>query len=368
MAHRLAGSFVVDGRFIQDHFPGIGRYTFNLVRALAHVAPEDSFAVLHNPALRNTRYDLGALQHPNLEWVRAGVPTFSLREQWTIPALLRERRAASYHSPYLIMPYRPGCPTVVTLHDLMPIRYPHYFTPWQRLGFALSVRLAARAARYVISVSQATAEDLRTLIGVPAGKIVVIPEAADPTFAPPPASEIARVREQYALSTPYVLSVGINKPHKNLAALIEAWRRADPAGTLVIAGAWDPRYPVEHAGAGTVRLIHDVPEGDLPALYAGATAFVMPSLYEGFGLPVLEAMACGAPVMASNTSSLPEVAGDAALLFDPLQPDALAEALTRVLGDCTLRDELRARGLERAAQFSWERTARETLRVYQAAA
>jgi alpha-1,3-rhamnosyl/mannosyltransferase len=268
------------------------------------------------------------------------------------------------------MPYRPGTRTVVTLYDLMPLRYPHYFSTSQRLIFNLTIRLAVRAARRVIAISQATANDLVQLLRVPLNKIDVIPLAADPAFQPPPASEVARVREKYKLPVSYVLSVGINKPHKNLGTLVEAWQQAKgEAGALVIAGAWDARYPIAQSGAATEGMVFipNIPEGDLAALYAGAQVFVMPSLYEGFGLPILEAMACGAPVIAANTSSLPEVAGNAALFFDPKDANVLAEQILKVVRSSLLEEELRAKSLARAAQFSWAQTARATLRVYERA-
>ncbi len=368
MADWPIGSLVIDGRFIQDHFPGIGRYTFNLVRALAQVAPDQAFTVWYNPALRNTRYDLMELaRHPNVRLERLEVRTFSLQEQWRLPVRLRQCAASLYHSPYYIMPYRPGIPTVVTLYDLLPLRYPHYFSPAQRLIFRLTTRLAVRAARRVIAISQTTADDLVQLLQVPLAKIAVVPLAADPSFQPPTAREVARVREKYKLPSSYVLSVGINKPHKNLGTLLEAWRQTKgEAGPLVIAGAWDPRYPLVQDGTGTEGIIsiHDIPEGDLPALYAGARVFVMPSRYEGFGLPVVEAMACGAPVIAANTSSLPEVAGDAALFFAPNDANGLAAQIRQVAQSRSLQEELQAKSLARAAQFSWTQTARATLAVY----
>ncbi len=363
-----AGSFVIDGRFVQDHFPGIGRYTFNLIRALGPVAPDQAFTVWYNPALCNTRHDLTALaRSPNVRLERLDVRTFSLQEQWRLPARLGECRAGLYHSPYYIMPYRPGVPTIVTLYDLMPLRYPHYFSPHQRLIFNVANRLAVRAARRVIAISRATANDLVQLLHVPLEKIDVIPLAADPLFRPAPASDVARVREKFKLPASYVLSVGINKPHKNLGTLVKAWQQAKgEAGALVIAGAWDARYPMAQEGAGTrgMIIIRNVPEDDLPALYAGARIFVMPSLYEGFGLPILEAMACGTPVIAANTSSLPEVAGNAALFFDPQAANELTEQMLQVVRSRALEEELRARSSARAAQFSWAQTARETLRVY----
>jgi alpha-1,3-rhamnosyl/mannosyltransferase len=369
------GMICLDGRYIQDHFPGIGRYTYHLIDALARVAPDALFVVLYNPALRNTRYDLGALaRHPNVELRRVDLPTFSVREQFQRPP----PNLQILHSPYFVKPYFLRVPSVVTIFDLIPLCFPNDIpNRLGRLFFRFAAALAARTAARVIAPSNATRDDLVALLRVPREKIAVVPLASDARFAPQPQAEIERVREKYALPQRYVLYVGINKPHKNLATLIEAWRlAANERAALVIAGAWDARYAEREQrsggageqgsrGAGKTVFIRDIPDADLPALYSGATVFVMPSLYEGFGLPLLEAMACGTPAISSNASSLPEVGGNAALYFDPRDADALAQLLMRVLNDAALRDELRAKSLARAAEFSWERTARETMQVYQ---
>jgi alpha-1,3-rhamnosyl/mannosyltransferase len=277
------------------------------------------------------------------------------------------------------MPYRVGRPTVLTVHDLIPLLFPRQSTWQARLLFRWALSLALRASHRVIAVSESTARDLQQYFHTPSERVSVIPEAPDPTFYPRPPAEVAAVRRKYGLPAPFVLYVGSNKPHKNLPRLIEAWSLLTPhvshftfhasRFTLVIAGVWDPRYPeprllAERLGLQNVRWLGPVPEADLPALYSAATLFVFPSLYEGFGLPVLEAMACGVPVICSNTSSLPEVAGDAALLVDPTDVRALAAAITDLLEDESRREEMRERGLQQAARFSWERTAAMTLEMY----
>jgi alpha-1,3-rhamnosyl/mannosyltransferase len=417
LAHWHIGSFCIDGRYIQDHFPGIGRYTYNLIDALARIAPEDKFVVLYNPALRNTRYDLAALaRHPNIELVRVNVPTFSLAEQYRLPIAIRGQRSevrgqrseirgqpsavsgqrsAVFHSPYYLKPYLLRLPSVVTIFDVIPLVVPNAVSWRARWFFRWAAWLAAQTSARVIVPSRATRDDLIARLRVPREKIVVIPLAADARFAPQSNAEIARVREKYALPERFVLYVGINKPHKNLATLLDAWARVESDALLVVAGAWDERFASEvrgqrsevksprvaegrrqEAGGGrqvavggrrsAVKFIHNVADADLSALYAGATVFVMPSLYEGFGLPPLEAMAAGAPVICSRASSLPEVVGDAALLVNPRDADDIVRALTRVLDDAALRDALRAKSLARAAQFSWERAAQETLDIYRA--
>jgi glycosyltransferase involved in cell wall biosynthesis len=358
----------IDGRYIQDHFPGIGRYTFNLIDALGRVAPDEKWGVLYNPALKNTRYDIASLaHHANVELRATSIPTFSLREQLQLP-----REASNFqlfHSPYYIKPYWLRVPSIVTLFDLIPLRVPSAVSGWRaRWLFRALVSLAIRTSVRVIVPSVATRDDLIELLHVPREKIVVIPLAADARFAPQSENGITHVRKKYALPNEYVLYVGSNKPHKNLKTLIEAWRSIqEHKAWLIIAGAWDTRYDVPDAKARHVQFIHDVDDADLPALYSGASVFVSPSLYEGFGLTPLEAMACGAPVVCANVSSLPEVVGDAALWVNPHTPDEIAATLRQVLNDASLRETLRAKSLARAAQFSWERTARETLAVYRTA-
>ncbi len=369
--------YAIDGRCIQDHFPGIARYTWNLVRALASHARDDEFVLLYDPLARNTRYELSPLaEEPNVRLVPGAAPLFSAGEQWQIPHQLRTLGPSVIHLPYYLRPYALPAPEVITAHDLIPLIHPEYFSLKERAIFRLAMGLDLSTARRVIAVSQATANDLQRHYRVSGARLVVIPEAADPAFAPQPAEAIAAIRQRYHLPEGYVLYLGSNKPHKNLVRLVEAWQQAAARVTpavLAIAGHWDARYPQAQERAAAlgiedrIRFVGPVAEEDLPAVYSGAQLFVFPSLYEGFGLPVLEALACGVPVVCANTSSLPEVAGDAALLVDPLYPPALTEAICRVLEDAALARDLRARGLAQARRYSWEHTARETLAVYRQA-
>jgi alpha-1,3-rhamnosyl/mannosyltransferase len=232
----------------------------------------------------------------------------------------------------------------------------------------LAHRLAIGAAQRITANSQATAHDLERFLRVPVERIAVIPWGVDARFAPQSDETTRSLKARLELPERYILFLGINKPHKNLVRLIEAFAqvRARSPGddlTLVVAGVWDPRYPEARELArrlelgAAVRFLGPVSEADLPALYAAALAFAFPSEYEGFGLPLLEAMACGTPSMTSTTSSLPEVAGDAALLVPPTDVAAIADALTRLVTDSALRADLARRGRARALQFTWERTA-----------
>jgi glycosyltransferase involved in cell wall biosynthesis len=224
----------------------------------------------------------------------------------------------------------------------------------------------------VISVSESTRRDLSVRFGIPGSRIRVVPHAADDRVAPAPVEAVAALRVRHGLAAPYLLYVGSNKPHKNLVRLVSAFATIAPSRSdlvLVIAGVWDSRYPearTEAAARGLgerVRFLGPVSDDDLPPLLTGALGFAFPSLYEGFGRPVLEAMSCGTPVLASATSSLPEVVGDAGLLVDPTQVEAIAQGLARLCDDADLRSDLARRGRVRALGFTWEHAARAHLEV-----
>jgi len=352
---------ILDARTADDHFPGIGRYVASLARAMLQLDEHPDVTLLVNP-----RAQPGRLQLPSLPSLPCAASPFSLRQQWLVPRALHRAGAHVYHSPYYLMPYRPGLPTVLTCYDIIPLLFSAYFTAWQRLAFRLTLTLALRAATVVLAISYATRDDLVHHLGVALGRIVVTPLAAQEHFRPQPSEEVERVRRIYKLPARYVLYVGSNKPHKNLVQLVQAWATVIPYYRdvlLVIAGPWDARYPqaqwaVERLGIQEhVLFLGAVADEDLPGLYSGAYCFVFPSLYEGFGLPVLEAMACGTPVACSNVASLPEVAGDAALLFDPHEVECIQGALVQLLDDAMLREDFAARGHKQAMSFSWKRTA-----------
>jgi glycosyltransferase involved in cell wall biosynthesis len=264
--------------------------------------------------------------------------------------------------------------SVVTVHDLGYLFYPEAHRLLDRLYLDLSTRYNARAASHLIADSSATKRDLIERYGIKPDKITVVyPGYDEATFQPvKDEAAIEAVKARYGIAGDYILFVGTLQPRKNLARLIEAFadcRLPIADCRLVIAGKKGWLYEeifqqVEELGLeGSVVFTDYVPEGDLPALLSGARLFVFPSLYEGFGLPVLEAMACGTPVVCSSASSLPEVVGDAAVLVDPMDVKGLAMAIERVLGDEELRAKLIEHGFEQAKKFSWERCARETLDV-----
>ncbi len=272
------------------------------------------------------------------------------------------------HTPDLLVPPRRSRPLVVSVLDLSFRLFPRYHTRWLRTLVNLGLRRAVREADALIAISQHTARDLIRHSGVSADRVHVIPLAAHERFSP---VQDEGVLTRYGIDAPYVLYLGTLEPRKNLPALLQAFAGIECGETkLVLAGmqGWmnSGMYATLERLGLTSRVIFPgfVPDEDLPALLSAACMFVYPSLYEGFGLPVLEAMSCGAPVITSNVSSLPEVAGDAALLVSPNDVDGLRRAIQRLLAEPGLREELRGRGFAQAARFSWQRTAEETAEVY----
>lgn len=369
-------TFVLDIRTATPHFPGIGRYVAGLAPALAaQLTDEERLILLCNDAAQEAGFNHMLSSNSAVATCCVHASPFSFSQQWQVARSLRQvskdQGTLIYHSPYYLMPYWLDGPTVLTVHDLIPILLPKTVSSRARLLFRLTHRLALRSADRIIAVSAATGRDLARAFDIDETKISVLPHGVEPRFHPQPQAEIERVQTAYDLPARFVLYLGINKPHKNLVGLVQAYAML-PEGMppLVIAGAWDARYPEakQHAArlqlAERVRFLGPVHDADLPGLYSAATVFVFPSCYEGFGFPVLEAMACGTPVACSNVSSLPEVAGEAAAYFDPSQPAAIATQLLRLLQSDSLCQMHAAKGGQRALHFTWKQTASATIALY----
>lgn len=374
-------TIVLDLRTVQDHFPGIGRCTFHLAQALAETAPSWRFVMLTQPGAINTRFDVtGLARRPNVTLHAVPQAIFSPQEQITLPRDLPPGDLV--HFPYYIFPYLSRRRAIVTIYDIISHLYPAYLpSALHRVVFEITTRLALARAVHILTLSASAAADLQRVYGVDPGRITVTPAAADGRFRPASADAIHALRRRLGLPSRYVLFLGANKPHKNLLRLVEAWAKlkaqeATPSAaagvSLVLAGREDPRYvgiraAIAQAGLqGDILVLGAVSEADLPVLYSGAEVFILPSLYEGYGLPVMEALACGAAVACSRTSSLPEVVGaDAGLLFDPTDSNEMATVLQRLLSDEALRAGLQQAGLARARQFTWRRTAELTLAGYE---
>jgi glycosyltransferase involved in cell wall biosynthesis len=274
---------------------------------------------------------------------------------------------------HLLMPLR-DLPTVLTVHDLIYHLFPQYHKRLNYTYLNAAMPLYVQRADAVVTISESSKRDLVRLYGVDPQKVTVIYEAASAHLRPAPRDDVDRVRQAYGLPESFVITVGTIEPRKNLSRLLDALmisRRSGHDVGLVIVGSKGWLYEgfyrklEQHEGREHVLLTGYLPDEDLAAVYSAAQLCVVPSLYEGFGLPVLEAMACGTPVACSNVSSLPELGGPAALYFDPCDAQEMAGCIGQLAGQPALREELRAKGMAQAARFSWERTARETFAVYQ---
>jgi alpha-1,3-rhamnosyl/mannosyltransferase len=374
----------IDGRVASQHFPGIGRYCLHLITELLGLMDHHELFVVYDP-VRNpglaalAAEERGRAGGPRARFVALPVAMRSAAEQVRLPALAGQLRLDLFHATYYALPPLLPGRVVVTLYDTIPQLFPTYWS--SPLVLAVINRwsaLALRRATAVLTLSASTRDDLVRLDARAAAKpIAVTPCGADARVLRLGEERLGRTDSGTGEAQPYVLYVGSNKPHKNLPRLVEAfdlYRRQGGDGHLIIAGHWDPRYPeskqqVECRGLGQrVEFRHDVSDDELGDLYGGARAVVFPSLYEGFGIPVLEAMAAAAPVLTSRISSLPEVGGDAVLYCNPTDAVSIAEGLRRLATDPALRAHLSHVGHERARTFTWRRTAEATLATYEGVA
>ena len=361
----------IDARKLHDF--GIGTYIRNLLLHLARIDQQTEYVLLCSPDDRSIATSLGE----NFRSVCEGAGPYSLLEQLSIPLRVRREGADLFHAPHYVLPPLTPTRTIVTIHDCIHLMFPQYLP--NRLGHAYAraaLWTAARKSDRILTVSETSKRDILRFLHVPPEKMAVIHNAIDERFWLDPGEEqIVRTRERYQLNDPFVLYVGNIKPHKNLERLIEAFHRVRGRGLdqlkLLIIGDEISRLQSLRRTVHRlmlhkhVRFFGFVPPETLAVLYRLASVFVFPSLYEGFGLPPLEAMASGTPVVTSNVSSLPEVVGDAAVLVDPYDAEAIADGIMRVLSDAELRVELRRRGLARAQAYSWERSVRRIHEIYQ---
>ena len=359
----------IDTRKIHDF--GIGTYIRNLLRQLARIDRNTEYILL----CREPDLGIAAQLGPNFRGVVEPSPNYSLREQIHIPWLLRRERPDVYHAPHYVLPPAVRCRSVVTIHDCIHLMFPQYLPNRAAYAYArASMWAAARRSDRILTVSEASKRDILHFFNVKPEKIVVVYNAIDEHFSATPSEEqVARIRERYQLDHKFVLYVGNIKPHKNLVRLIEAFsqlRRTHDDLKLLIIGDEISKLPALRRAVHRnklhkfVRFLGYLKDDTLTVLYRLASVFVFPSLYEGFGLPPLEAMASGTPVVTSNVSSLPEVTGDAAVLVDPYDVDSISDGMRRILDDPRLAEELRIKGLKRAREFSWERSVEKTQRVY----
>jgi glycosyltransferase involved in cell wall biosynthesis len=361
---------------------GINSYIYHLLQNLGRIDSEYRYSVFLPASVVQAKNGDFSLTHERLSLCYSRWPTHTpsvriLWEQLVQPVVLRRAGVDLLHAMAFVGPLASTCPFVVTIYDLSFLRFPEAFRPWNRWYLSRFTMLSARRARRVIAISQSTKRDVVQRLGVPADRVDVVYCGADDSFGLLPADEVASFRRQRRLPDRFILFLGTLEPRKNVQGLVRAYARWREVETnvpkLVVAGGKGWHYDqifaeVERLNlAGEVIFPGYVAQDELPLWYNAADLFVYPSRFEGFGLPVIEAMSCGTPVVTTTASSLPEVAGDAALLVSPNDETELAEAMRRALTDQNLRQTMIAKGYDRAATFSWERTAHQTVAVYRRA-
>ena len=362
----------LDARILHYSHAGIAQYIRGLVRGLDRVLEESTEEILLLQSRKDREPPYQGARFPRRPlWT----PSHHRLEQWILPLELLRLGLDLLHSPDFIPPLRRNFRSVITIHDLAFLREPSILTP-ESTRYYGQVGQAGHSANRIIVPSHATQRDAVELLGVSPEKVTVIPEAADPLFRPwdGDAEALSAEMSRLGVDGPFLLFVGTLEPRKNLPLLLRAYRRLlDEAAAeirLVIAGRPGWLYGEIFDLTDQLNLTDEVlflgqvPPESLRLLYCAAEVYLHPASYEGFGLPPLEAMACGTPVVAAATSSLPEVVGDAGVLVDPTDAEAWTAAIHRLLADPALRADLQERGLARARSFSWEETARKTLAVY----
>ncbi|MTI59429.1 MAG: glycosyltransferase family 4 protein [Firmicutes bacterium] len=345
------------------NWSGIGRYSFNLIKEFSCLMKNKNDVVL----LSNTAYNSNDF---NIMNCRAKV--FSLKEQVELPLLNKKNKIDLYHSPHFVFPVLNSKKMVLTIHDLTPLLFPQYFSVNARIYMKMMIWLSRYRTAKIITVSKNTKEDLIDKFSFRDDKIEVIYNGVGECYKSINNQELLDgVKKKYDTGENFILYVGNIKQHKNIVRLLKAVSRLDRPNKLIIVGKRDNAYDevltvIEKEGLND-RVIFTgfVSDKDLVYLYNAAKVFIYPSLYEGFGLPPLEAMACGTPVITSNVSSLPEVVADAAIKINPYSIDDIDNAIHRVLTDPDLQKKLSEKGKERAKKFTWKKTAEETLKVYQ---
>jgi len=359
----------IDARIVHYARGGIRNYVLHLLGALAALDADTDYYVLHSRKDHNP-----PLPGPNFHPVACWTPSHHRLERWALGVEVARLGLDLLHSPDFIPPAGGVSRSVITIHDLNFLYYPQFLTSESHRYYNRQIEWAVRRADHILADSDATKSDLTSLLDVPSEKVTTVHLAADPAFRPLPEAEAGQVAARYGLEPGFLLFVGTLEPRKNLPSLLQAYRllldAEVTAAPLVLVGGkgWLYDEVFEHIEVlhltGRVRFLHDVPDADMPGLYNAAGVLATPSFYEGFGLPALEAMACGTPVVVAGRASLPEVVGEAGLLVNPDAPDDIARALARVLTEKPLRARMRELGLAQAARFTWEETARKTLAIY----
>lgn len=352
-----------DARWLNDS--GVGTYVAELLRAMA-LAEEAELVVYEDPANR-----VPGLEACEVDRVAVRAGKYSIAGQIELARGCRQDRLDVFHSPFYMAPLMVSCPVVVTVHDLIPFLFPIYSRTKSVLVKA-GYRMAARKAARIITVSQNTAADVQQILGVGEERITVVHNAARDVFQPAgETSELAVLEQKYEIRPPYIVAASArNWRTKNLEGALNVLERAQWRGARFQTVIYGAERGIHAAGGDArwrsldLRVTGQIAAAELAMLFRHATAFIMPSLYEGFGLPIVEAMACGCTVVTSNRGSLAEIAGQGAQLFDPMDVAGIAEAVAKLLTDQEELKKWKAAALKRAADFSWQKAAEETISVY----
>jgi len=351
----------VDGYGLARPRAGVGVYTREILHALAVDRPDCRMTVFLPDGVKPPESNSAMAYRP-----LPGARLVGRHLQW--PRRVRALKPDALFGPAGVLPLGDvGCPTVITVHDLAIYRNPEWFPARQPLSTGWIVPRSLRRADRIVAVSQNTARDVQAIFDVPAARVAVVPEGVSPAFHPMSGEDLAEARARLRLPQRFILFVSTIEPRKNLSTLLEAWAMMRDRPDLVVVGGWGWRFEpiraqMQRLGAG-LHHIDGLDPSDLPAVYNLALALAHPAWYEGFGLPPLEAMACGTPVVVSDRSSLPEVVGEAGIIVPADNAEAWRQALETVVGDTALAVELRRRGILRAAEFSWGRSAELTWRA-----
>ena len=368
---------ILDGRLVLPHMTGIGRYILGLIQGYKSINSDDTFEIWMQTAVYG-KHPLMGFDDDKFTFRCLSITHMNFRQQWQIPLALKNTRFNLFHYPHFDLPFATPSPIIATIHDLKYIAQPGFFPHMGNLKKAiirLMITHTCQKAKYIITDSSNTAQDLSTHLNISSEKLKVVPLGVSTEYSIDiPSLELDLVSKKYGIEKPFILFIGERRPHKNLVGLIEAFYYFNGMTSrtyqLGIGGKPYADYCLPGRKVEDFQLnqqvvfIDDLQDEDLPALYKASEVFVTLSYYEGFGLPVLEAMASGTPVVSSNTTSLPEVCGGAAILVPPDQPEEVAVAISQVMKGGQNRDQNIYNGKKRATEMSWENCARMTIDVY----
>jgi glycosyltransferase involved in cell wall biosynthesis len=356
----------IDARLLYYRRGGIPEYTRQLIKFLAELDHENEYAIVHNFRDKNSY-----TRATNFSRVNAYTPAHHKLERTALSIEMLPRRLDLFHSPDFIAPRYAARKHIITIPDLHFLYHPEFLPPDGLAYYQDNIHASIARADHILVQTQGTKQDVMERLGVPEEKITVHLLGINPEFKPLPSDDIKAALAKYDLPDEYILFIGTVEPRKNLPNLFRAYdilrEKYPDIPRLVLGGqpGWRVERATENLDESVVTWIKGVPAEHLPALYAGAMMLVLPSFHEGFGMPAVEAMACGTPVVVTNRGSVPEVVGNAGIFIEPDSVESIVSGIEKLLNDSTLRDELRQKGLERANEFTWQRTAEIALQTYQ---